>query len=92
MLLQTLCQVQIYTLLLVEMVLAKQHLNGMIKSYIDKTDNNEGGFYEKNPLNIFPGNEFKPIGDDYFSVLLIIFFFRGLTPTLRAVIFLIVWK
>ncbi|WP_196252466.1 AAA family ATPase, partial [Haemophilus influenzae] len=44
-------------------------LNGMIKSYIDKTDNNKGGFYEKNPFSFFSVNEFKPIGDDYFSHL-----------------------
>lgn len=49
-------------------------LNGMIKSFIDKTDNNEGGFYEANPLGIFSGDGFKPIGDDYFSHLVAVSF------------------
>ena len=49
-------------------------LNGMIKSFIDKTDNNEGGFYEANPLGIFSGDRFKPIGDDYFSHLVAVSF------------------
>ena len=49
-------------------------LNGMIKSFIDKTDNNGGGFYEANPLGIFSGDRFKPIGDDYFSHLVAVSF------------------
>ena len=49
-------------------------LNGMIKSFIDKNDDSEGAFHERDPLEFFSSKEFKKIGNDYFSHLVAVSF------------------
>lgn len=49
-------------------------LNGMIKSFIDMKDDSEGAFHKRDPFGFFTGEEFKKIGNDYFSNLVAVSF------------------
>lgn len=49
-------------------------LNGMIKSFINTSNDSEGAFHKKTPYGFFSNKKFTKISDDYFSHLVAVSF------------------